>query len=62
MTINNKELGVSTRVSLGSSAMNWDFRGLQQSPIKSDGLWSCPFADGISLLGARPRMLAGKVS
>jgi hypothetical protein len=32
-------------------AMNRDFRGLRQSPIKSDGLRSCLFADGINLLG-----------
>jgi hypothetical protein len=43
-------------------AMNQDFRGLRQRPIKSDGLRSCPFADRINLLGACPHMLAGKVS
>jgi hypothetical protein len=46
----------------GTIAMNRDFRGLQQRPIKSDGLRSHPFADGINLLGARPHTLAGKVS
>jgi hypothetical protein len=45
-----------------ADAMNRDFRGSDRVRLKSDGLWSRLFADGISLLGARPRTLAGKVS
>jgi hypothetical protein len=45
-----------------TTAMNQDFRGLQQSPIKSDESRSCPFTDGINLLGACPRTPAGRVS
>jgi hypothetical protein len=45
-----------------NTVMNRDFRGSDRVRLKSDGLWSCPFTNRISLLGARPRTPAGKVS